>query len=446
MVKFLAGPPIAASMLLLAMSTPLTAHCADDGRPVQSGVSVLPGRLDLLLRTYAEELDVADGNRIHAVVQSARLVYQSEFYGSGTGLSAGFDAGLYGAVRFDGGGGSRNMTRSLPDGTGQSEHAWAYPGEYALKFKYGATIVKYGLQPGLDNPYLPPYDIRSLPPTLRGVTAVSNDIPGMTFSAGMVTGVVPRGDSHVRTLSTAYGGINLDRFSYAGLDTKVGDVALSLYGGQASDLWNQYYASGTKVFSLNQDAKLVARIDGYLTRDTGRRLEGQIDNKALGMSLTAHNGAHAFLLGYQTIRGDQFFDYLQETAGIYLANAMGVDYNSPHERSYQLRYTFDGARAGIPGFRLMAWTVRGHGADGSNGAKAHSDPADPLYYLYHKNGEYIRGKRHEWGIKPSYLVQGGPLKDLRIAFYVYKTRVDPLYPSKSFNDAQLMINYPVRLF
>lgn len=447
MIKQTTAPLIAAGLLLAGWSASIPAQCADASAQLAELVppeKTIDGRLDLLLRTYVEDLQIIGGSRIHAAIQSARLVYQSAYYGSG--LAVGFDAGLYGAVRLDGGGGSRNMAHFRPDGSGSDDLAWGYPGEYALKLKYGATVVKYGLQPGLDNPYLPPYDIRSMPPTFRGVSVISNDIEGVALSAGSFNGAIPRGDDRVRGLSTAYGGIPFDRISYAGVDTKLAGVGMSVYGSQARDMWNQYYLSLSKAFPLNTDWTLSGRFDGYITRDTGRRLEGQIDNKALAMSITAQKGPNAVLFGYQTIIGDQFFDYTQETAGIYLANAMGVDYNSPHERSYQLRYTFDGNRAGVPGFKLMAWTVRGHGADGRHGAAIHNTPSDPLYWLYNKNGEYIRGKRFEWGIKPSYLVQSGPLKDMRIAFYVYRTRISPLYPSKPFNDAQLMINYPVRVF
>ena len=139
-------------------------------------------------------------------------------------------------------------------------------------------------------------------------------------------------------------------------------------------------------------------------------------------------------------------DYTQETAGIYLGNSMGVDYNAPRERSLQLRYVFDGNRAGVPGWTLMAWTVRGFGVDGSAGAAAHPDPSDPVHDLYWKNGEYVRGGHREWAVKSVYLMQDGQLKGTKIAFYVYRTRIDAQYPSKSFNDMQLMINYPIRFF
>lgn len=408
--------------------------------------SQIPGRMDLLLRTYAEELQYLSGSRRHAVIQSGRLIYQSDYYGAGSDAGIGVDAGLYGAVRLDGGGGSRNMVHHRVDGTGSKDHAWAFLGEYALKARLGQTTVKYGLQPGVDNPFMPPYDIRALPPTFRGITAVSTDIPGVKLSAGSFDGVVPRGDDRVRPLSTSYSEVQFDRISYAGVETRIKGVKTAFHVNHASNLWNQYFISASRELPVSNDVTLTGRMDSYITNAAGARIGGEIDNKALGLSLTVEKGASSVLFGYQSISGDQFYDYTNETAGITLSNAMGVDYNSPHERSGQLRYVFNGDRAGIPGLRLMAFTVRSHGANAAAGAAAHSNPDDPLHKLYWKKGQPAHGGRHEYAAKVTYQVQTGALKDMRIAFYVYRTRADTFYPGSSFNDSQLMINFPVRVF
>lgn len=415
--------------------------------PAHADVAPVPGRMDLLLRTYAEELQYLSGARRHAVIQSARLLYQSAYYSAaGSDLAVGVDAGLYGALRFDGGGGMRNMGHYRYDGTGPSDHAWGYPGEYVVKARLGQTTVKYGVQPGGDNPFTPPYDIRALPPTFRGITLVSTDIPGVKLSAGSFNGVIARGDDGVRPLSTSYSEVEFDRMSYVGLETRIKDVKTAFYANHATNLWNQYYLSASREWPVAGDVTLTGRMDGYLTKAAGTRVGGDIDNRALGLSLTAQRGPHSVLVGYQAIGGDQFYDYMNETAGIALSNAMGVDYNSPHERSGQLRYVFDGDRAGLPGLKLMAFTVRSGGVDASAGAAAHSSVDDPLHNLYWKKGMPAHGARHEYAAKVTYQVQTGALKDMRIAFYVYRTRADAFYPGSSFNDSQLMINFPVRVF
>jgi hypothetical protein len=444
MTKNLTARILACGGILFAFAS-APAHADAEAAP-QAGPGKIPGRMDLLLRTYAEELQILNGARRHAVIQSGRLIYQSDYIGSGSGVSVGADVGLYGAVRLDGGGGSHNMAHYRFDGSGSGDHAWGYAGEYALKAKVGKTLIRYGVQEGVDNPFLPPYDIRALPPTFRGLSLVSTDVAGMTLQAGSFDGAIPRGDDHVRGLSTAYGGIAFDRISYAGLETRTRDVSMAVYVNHASNLWNQYYVSASKGVPVGNDVTLTGRIDSYITEATGARVAGDIDNRALGLSLTAQQGASSVLLGYQSIGGDQFFDYTNETAGVYLANAMGVDYNAPHERSVQLRYIFDGGRAGIPGLKLTAFTVHSWGGDAAAGAAVHGNPDDPQHDLYWKSGQPARGGRYEWAAKAAYLVQSGAFKDMKIAFYLYFNRIDPLYPSKSFNNAQLMINYPLRIF
>ena len=441
-------PTLPAAAALIGCLLALTATSALAAEPPSEPAPrpAIPGRLDLLLRTYVEDLRIVDGARRHGAVQSGRLVFQSDYLeATPGGPGIGFDAGLYGALRLDGDSDSRNMVHYREDGSGVHDTTWGYLGEYALKAKAGATTLKYGLQT-VNNPYLQPYDIRALPPTFRGLSLVSGDLKGVTLAAGSFDGVIPRGDDRVRGLSTAYAGLPFERISYAGAAAQLETTSLALYASQYRDLWNQYYLSASKKLQFENDLSFTAQFDSYLTRASGAARAGAVHNNAFAASLKAQKGASSLLLGYQLIDGDEFMDYTQETAGIYLSNAMGVDYNAPHERSVQLRYMFDGNRAGIPGWTVMAWTVRGFGVDGSASAAAHPDPSDPLHSLYWKNGEYVRGGHREWAVKTAYVVQDGSFKGAKIAFYVYRTRVDTQYPSKSFDDVQLMINYPIRVF
>lgn len=444
-----AAPAVAALPTEATTATPLASPLIGlppASPPPPADASPLPGRLDLHLRFYAEHLRIHDGPRRHGTIQAGRLVYQSDHYGSADGrYGLGVDLGLYGALKLDSGGGSRNMAHYREDGTGSHDDAWGYLGEYALKAKAGGTTAKYGLHM-VPNPFLQPYDIRALPPTFRGLSVQSTDIAGLTLAAGRFDGVIPRGDERVRGLSTSYGGVPFERITYAGASAQFDGAALAAWASQSRDLWNQVYLSANKKLSFDGDVQLIGQFDSYLTRDTGARIAGRVRTDAFAGSLTAKKGFSALTLGYQLIDGDEFMDYTNETAGIYLGNAMGVDFNAPHEKSVQLRYTFDGSKAGIPGWTLMVWTVRGWGADSTAAATAHSNPADPLYSLYWKNGAPASGGHQEWAIKSIYTVPDGRFKGLRIAAYLYRQRVDPQYPSRTFNDRQLMINYPLRLF
>ncbi|CAH2897665.1 MAG: Outer membrane low permeability porin, OprD family [uncultured Paraburkholderia sp.] len=138
------------------------------------------------------------------------------------------------------------------------------------------------------------------------------------------------------------GGTRIDRLTYLGGTwhyAKNGEM--SLYIDQADDVWRQYYGSVSQSFGDPTTIKWSGLANIYSTHDTGASRQGHINSNAYSLSVSAQHGPHALLLGQQVL-GDQFFDYVNETNGIYLTNSMDVDYNAPHEQSLQLRYTFDG--------------------------------------------------------------------------------------------------------
>lgn len=400
------------------------------------------GTLKLKLRTYHEKLQIIDGRLLQGTVQSGRLNYKSNLYKSFIGLNV----GLYGAAKIHGDKNSGNMTYSNGDVDSWKEDAWGYIGELSATMKFLDSEMTVGLQPGLDNPYLPPYDIRSLPPSFRGLTFKSSYFDGLELEGGYVNAAIPRGSDRIGGLTSSYGGVAFDSLSYIGgkFDTLGGDA--SLFYSHFSDMWNQYHFSFNREVYSNEDRKLTLGTYNYYMHDIGRANSGKVNTLALSANINYLSGSSGFLFGYQNIIGDHFFDYTEETAGVYLTNAMGVDYNAPGENSFQFRYTFYGDKASLPGFKLIAWYVASHGVDGSKGAIQHSDVNDPLYGRYWRHGQPVEGGRTEWGIKPVYTIQKGRFKDLKIAFYVYRNRIDKYYPSSSFNNYQLMINYPINIF
>lgn len=409
-----------------------------------TGGFLADAKLGLFLRNYNENIQIKNSRSRHGWVQSGRLVFESGFTPGPVGF--GIDVGAYGAVKLDGGHGTRNMVYLPRAGTNENKKAWAYLGEYDVKLRIAGIIVKYGLQPQ-SNPYLEPYDMRALPPTWRGVSAEGPLFAGMSFKAGSFDAMNARGADYLQDLTTSYGGTTFKRLSFAGVDWNiVNNGVLSLYTSKARDLWNQTYASASQSFGTPKSMKWTVRADGYLTRDVGAQLEGPIDNKAYSISLSLQRSASTILFGFQQIRGDQFFDDLQETSGIYLSNAMGVDYNAPHERSLQLRYTFDGNVGGVPGFRFPVWFVSGRGVDGSVEAARNGSASAPLHDLYWMYGNPISGGHHEFGMKPSYTFQAGILKNTTAFLVVVNHRVNSFYPSKSFNDLRWGIETPIRIF
>ncbi|MET3135535.1 hypothetical protein AAKU55_005846 [Oxalobacteraceae bacterium GrIS 1.11] len=337
-------------VLILAVS-PLLALApdsnAEDQVPLQSAGNGLfrDSSLDVYLRNFSEYLQIEDRGNRRAWVQGGQLNFLSGFT-EGT-IGVGLNASLFGAVKLDGGRGAGNMVHVDASGGGQNKRAWAYFGEYAVKVRApGGVLIKYGLQSQPTNPFLQSYDIRALPPTFRGLSITAAPFDHVTVNAGSFDAVNARGADFLQGLSATSSGIHYNRLSYIGTDWVGGnDAAVSIYASRAADLWNQYFVSASRNMGRLGSAILIGKADGYLTRDQGARLGGAIDNKAYSVSLTAKQGASTVSLSYQQILGEQFFDYLQESSGIFLANAMALDYNAPHERSVQLWYRFDGSLA-----------------------------------------------------------------------------------------------------
>jgi hypothetical protein len=401
-------------------------------------------KLTLSFRNYAEHLDIERVAKRKGWVQAMQVRFESGMTEGPVGF--GLEATPFVAVKLDGGEGSRNLVRLEPDGSGQGDNHWGYMGTYALKVSFADTMVKIGKQE-IKNPYLDPYDIRASPPSFRGASFTNNSFEGVTLTGGTFDAVNARGATRLQRLSTTYSGIEYDRLSYLGSDWKLSrGVDLALYLSQARDVWNQHYISVSKRSESERGITWTVKADAYFTDEQGRKLQGDIDNLAASLMLSASYGPSNVVLGYQRIHGDQFFDFAEETSGIYLVNSRGLDYNAPNERSFQVRYRFDGNSAGIPGFQASIWRIRGWGVDAGDEARRNADPDAALHGLYWRNGRPIEGSHAEHGLQFRYTVQKGTFKGMSLMYVHIRHSMDPGYPSRNFKTNRVMINYTIPIF
>lgn len=250
---------------------------------------------------------------------------------------------------------SSALAHKNSDGT-PSRDVWSKMGVYDVKFKVANSIVKVGQQI-VHNAYLDPHDNKTLPPTFNGVSWLSNDIKHLVIQAGSFNRVSRRADTsttHSKLTLTYASDVDIDRFSYLGGDwTPTKDTKISLYGSEAQDVYRQYYFAASQSVGDVKDIKWTAGFSDYLTKDHHASSQvGHINNNTWSAQLSAQKNAHTLMLGYQEVDGDEYFDYLNETSGIYLANSMDVDYNAPHEKSLQLRYSLDMGYYGVQGLNL----------------------------------------------------------------------------------------------
>ncbi len=400
-------------------------------------------RMSLEWRNYTDYYHASGVSR-HAWVESLQAQFESGFTRGPIGL--GIDAAWFAALKLDGGRGARNMVFNGRHGDGERRLAWAYPGLYSLKARISESVLKYGLQQ-VSNPFLDPHDNRALPPAFLGASLLSREVEGLALQAGSFSKVDPRGQTNLTDLRTTYGQVPFKRVSYAGATWQYSpDGAISVYADQADDVWRQYYASAQHAIGNVHSLRVTGFANLYSTRDTGAARQGPIHNNAYSASLSAQHGPHGLLVAYQKILGDEFFDYIDETAGVYLVNSMDVDYNAPHEQSLQLRYTFDGKQAGLPGLGAIVWVQQGWGADTSAGARRYAQNGAAYEALYERNGQPVHGRHHEFGFIPTYVVQSGPLRQAKFTL-IAQWHIGSAFYSDSTNQVyRFLVTLPTRIF
>jgi len=96
------------------------------------------------------------------------------------------------------------------------------------------------------------------------------------------------------------------------------------------------------------------------------------------------------------VNGDEYFDYLHETNGIYLANSLTSDFNSPNEKSFQVAYAINMAEYGVPGLKFNVYSARGWGIDGTHyNSTAYGEAGKSRSDLSLMDGE----KHQEYGVR-----------------------------------------------
>lgn len=402
-------------------------------------------KLQIDLRSFTDWQNVERGIKRHSWTLDTQVNYESGYTRGAIGFGA--DVSPFVAVRVNSSDNAGNMAHLQADGQASGDRAWAYLGKYDVKARVGDTVVKYGLQ-RVSNPVLESKDNRGLPPTFRGASVTSAITPSLNVEAGDFNALIGRGRSSLKGLSTEYAGTAFKRIDYAGANWDYSETgSLSVYVNQASDVWNQSYASVTQSIGSTATVQWTGAANFYLTRNQGASRQGPIDSKAYSLSLSAAHGSLTLMAAYQRVLSDQFFDDVNDAWGIALVNAVAAaDYNAPHEQSIQLRAVFDCASLGVPGLKLMGWSTTGWGADARNAAGLHTSPDDLQNPLYWVNGQTARGGHHEIGIFPGYTLQDGRFKGTKIGFLGIVYKVSTLYPDSGTHEFKVQVDMPIKVF
>lgn len=369
-------------------------------------------------------------------VQGTILDYSSGFTQGTVGFST--EVAAYNAIALDrdvndiAGKNNRTLTHSDGDAVGQ----WSKLGLANVKARISNTTLVVGRQ-NFSSPTIDVIGNRALPSSFQGVALHSEEFNNLSFDAGSFDRVSPRTEQGLKKFRSEYGatGVETDRASVAGLNYQpLQSLKTSLYATHVEDFWNQYYFGAVHDLGDNAVLGLNTNFNYYKTLDTGSKAMGDINNDTFSLAFGLTHQAHTVTLSYQQVIGDEYFDYLHETNGIYLANSLLSDFNGPNEKSVQLAYSINMAQYGIPGLKFNAYHARGFDIDGTK-------YKGTAYDVKNMNGE----DHSEYSIGTSYAIQSGPLKATAIRATYTTHRASRFQADGNINEFRLVTTIPFNI-
>ncbi|MHC6227416.1 OprD family porin [Pseudomonas sp. X10] len=287
---------------------------------------------------------------------------------------------------------ARSGSGLLPKGDdGRAADSYSRLGS-AVKLKLSSTELKVGeLMPEL--PILLRNDGRLLPQTFQGAMLTSREVAGLTLHGGQMRSLSQRNSSNHEDLSVdGRPAILSDRFNYMGAEYRFNAERSQVGVWQAAleDVYRQRFYNLSHQQKIG-DWALAGNIGLFTTSEEGRADLGDLDNRAFTSFISASWRGHTFAGGYQRMYGDDGMIYIAGTSTPLVNDIQVRNFTTAGERSWQLRYDYNFAALGIPGLTALTRYVRGDHAE---------------------VGGADDGRAWERDIDISYVIQGGPLKNL----------------------------------
>ncbi|TDF83837.1 outer membrane porin, OprD family [Pseudomonas sp. H9] len=357
-------------------------------------------------------------------------------------VGIGVDLHGFVGIKLDGGRGHAGVGLLPVDSDGRAASEYSDAGG-ALKLKAGNTVLSYG-EMLVETPVFDTGDKRLQPEYATGWFLDSTLSSVWKLQAGRFTAFKNQAGSSSYEDFEGYGATTKNNaISLVGSLYKVRredySWGASVFGGQLEDVWQQRY--------LNLNASTGAlSVDGnlYKVRDQGLAKAGKIDTLAYSILTSIAMTSHTLSLGYQKVEGSTPFDFVGGDS-IYLANSIKfADFNGPGEQSWQGRYQWNAATAGVPGLTFSLRYVTGRSIDGTHAPRGGAyNPFDP------DAGAFVPaqgkgGKHWERDMDLRYVVQGGPAKDLSIALAHVSHRANDAQAGPDLDRIYVVIEFPLK--
>lgn len=345
-------------------------------------------------------------NKAQEWAQGLTFKYLSGFTEGDIGF--GLDAALMVGIKLDSSpdrSGTGLLARDAQPRSGGPSYSRRAQDEYsklALTGKvrlYRDTVVQYGaLTPSLG--VLQPSSTRLFTQGFEGAQITSKAFDKLTLSAGRLDKVRQRDSTDYQDISIAYASGQYvqtssgNAFNFAAVDYQLSpQLNLTYNYGQLENVYGQHYL-GLKAKVPLGPGNMVGDMRLFSSSDIGGSEAGRIDNQVYSGMAGYSLAGHTLQGGYQKIRGDGAFPFLDGTATYLLTELMVTNFTKAEQRSWLLRYDYDFSAIGVPG---LAFTLR----------YVKSDQAEVVRVAY-------EGKERELDTDLGYVVQSGTFKDLGV--------------------------------
>ena len=404
---------------------------------------------------YSKDGALPETDRRINWVQGTILKYNSGFTEGAVGFST--EVAAYNAIALErdrenlaaGNGGAPKTgpfsgnNRTLTEKGGDAVGQWSKLGLANVKARYSNSTLTAGRQ-SYSSPQVDTIGNRALPSSFQGVSLNVAELENLTFDLATFDRVSPRMEQSQQKFRTEYanGREESDHIYIGGITyTPFSSLTTSLWATQAEDIWNQYYFGATHVLGDSQVLSLTTGLNYYKTQEEGKALIGDIDNDTYSLSFGLTHQAHSLTFSYQEVNGNEYFDYLHETNGIYLANSLLSDFNGPNEKSFQVAYGLNMAEYGVPGLKFNIYQARGWGIDGTHYTGNKGVVGKGYDGVQEQDGEH----HYEYGIGATYAVQSGPLKATTIRGTYTAHRASENQSDGSINEFRLVTTIPFNI-
>ncbi|MDP3846330.1 MAG: OprD family outer membrane porin [Pseudomonas sp.] len=333
--------------------------------------------------------------------------------------------------------------RTLADSDGNAVDQWSKLGLANVQLRVSNTTFIAGRQ-NFSSPIIDTIGNRALPSSFEGVSFNSEELNNLSFQGGVFDRVSPRTEQSLSKFRSEYSsnGVETDKVYTLGSNYQpFKSLKTSVFGANVKDFWNQYYFGATHELGDSQQLALTTGFNYYKTVDEGKQLMGDIDNDTWSLSMGLTHQAHSLTFGYQAVNGNEYFDYLHETNGIYLANSLTSDFNGPNEKSFQVAYGINMAEYGVPGLKFNIYSARGWGIDGTHYTGNRGVVGKGYDGIQSQDDE----KHQEYGVGSAYEIQNGPLKAATVRATYVEHRGSEFQSDGSIKEFRLVTTVPFNI-